>query len=79
MAKKIGISIISEIDDLIEAVNYFAENMTGEDCLELKHILNSLNEWEEKNILFLNMDECFRFGQLKQRVEKLMDEFQMTI
>ncbi|MDO9186960.1 MAG: hypothetical protein Q7W13_13180 [Bacteroidia bacterium] len=78
MAKRIGISIISEIDDLIEAVNYFAENMTGEDCIELKHIHNALNEWEEKNISFLNMDECFRFGQLKQRVENLMNEFQMT-
>lgn len=79
MSKKIGISIISDIEDLIEAVNHFAENMTGNDCIELKHIHNALNEWEEKNISFLNMDECFRFGQLKQRVEKLMNEFQMTI
>lgn len=81
MSKKIGISIISEIADLTEAVNLYVEHISGEpptNPIELPHILNALNEWEEKNIPFLNMDECFRFGQLKKRIENLMNEFQMT-
>ncbi len=77
MSKKIGITIISDIEDLLNKVNDFADNFSGGDTVELPHILNALKEWELKNISFLTIEERNCFKNLKSRIENLMNEFKI--
>lgn len=78
MNKKIGITIITDIDDLIMKVNNFIANISGNDALELPHVLNALIEWELKNIELLTYWERNSYKLLKTRIENLMSEFKVT-
>lgn len=79
MSKKIGITIITDIDELISKIDEFVNNFSGNDALELPHIFNALNEWEQKNSSLLTMDEYHCFCTLKDRIENLMNEFQISL
>lgn len=75
---KIIITTITDIADLIDNVNYFCDNMTGELVSELPNLNNALEEWKQKNFSLLSPQEFNDFIKIKKRVENLMDEFKIT-
>lgn len=79
---KIGITIITDIDELLVKVNDFAdhilENYFSKKVADLPHLLNALKEWEEKNKPLLSAYEYENFYLVKKRIENLMNEFQLS-
>lgn len=83
---KIGITVITDIDDLVKKVKEFADNLTAQDLgyrnhrvIELPHVNNALEDWKIKNYTMLSPYEMDQYTHIKNRIENLMVEFQQTV
>lgn len=76
--KKLGITIISEVNDLVTKVTEFADFLNEKDYADLPYVYKALDEWELKNITLLTPPERNSFNALKQRIENLKNEFKIV-
>lgn len=79
----IYITVISELQDISKMVTAFAEDLEKSEfgfnnwrLTDLPSVYQSLLAWEEKNIEFIDESDTTLFYKLKNRVEKLVAEFQ---
>lgn len=78
MNKKIGITRVIDLVELIIKVNDFADNITSGDIDDLPHLNNALEEWKQTNFSFLTAQQFSDFIKVKKRIENLISEFQIT-
>lgn len=80
--QKINITIITDLDDLLESVTEYADNIAQHDfgyqnhrISDFRNVYTSLIEWKVKNYRLLDALEQTMFDDLMIRIEKLRIEF----
>jgi len=84
--KAIGIKLVTAIDELLEKVNVFLDNITTDEIhsinrklTDLPYVDQALEEWKHVNYISLAPEKKQAFINLQDRIYKLIQEFNLTV